>query len=349
MGSIRAIVIGIGSVGSGIHRVMLDKGVDIVGAIDADPAKAGQDLGQVLGLDRDLGVIVQSDEGKVLGHVPADIAVVSVATFEPTYPVYLACIDASLDVISTDDQATHPWALYPDQSIEIDRRARAQGVTVTASGNQDALGVHLPLLISGCCSEVRTITALVKTNLNNAGAQTCRDFHAGATLEAFHANVGGKQEFRPFRHYAESIAAGLGLTVTGVSLTDEPLTDETPVHCIPLATSIEPGLVTGKNTITEVTTEEGITIRAEYAVKVFAEEEQPKRVWQLSGTPDMNVDYTAPGVPPISRATQLVNRIPDVLNMSPGLVTIDAYPPLKYRHKPLHNYVRTGKKSKEIK
>ena len=68
-----------------------------------------------------LGVIVQSDAGKVLGHVPADIAVVSVATFEPTYPVYLACIDASIDVISTDDQATHPWALYPDQSIEIDR------------------------------------------------------------------------------------------------------------------------------------------------------------------------------------------------------------------------------------
>ena len=332
MSPIRAIVFGIGSVGSSIHRVMLEKGVVIVGAVDPDPQKLGRDLSEVIGLEPLSGVKVFSDANEVLDSAPADIAVVSVATYETSHPIYMKCIEAGLNVISTDDQCTFPWSLYPDLSLELDTAAKRYGVTVTASGNQDALGVHLPMLISGCCSEISSITAYVKTDLNNAGAQTCRDFHAGSSLGSFKASLGGKEEFRPFRHYAESIAAGLELGVSGVSFTDEPLVDEVPVTCKPLGIVIEPGRVTGKNTITEVATDQGIVIRAEYAVKVFAEGETPKRIWKIKGNPDMRVDYSAPGVPPISRATQLVNRIPDVIAMKPGLVTIDRYPPLRYRH-----------------
>ena len=332
MRPIRAIVFGIGSVGSSIHRVMLDKGIEIVGAIDPDPRKVGRDLSEAIGIKTPSGVTVSSDADEVIGSAPADIAVVSVATYQTSHPIYMKCIEAGLNVISTDDQCTFPWSLYPDLSDELDAAAKRHSVTVTASGNQDALGVHLPMLISGCCSEISSISALVKTDLNNAGAQTCRDFHAGASLEAFQASLGGREEFRPFRHYAESIAAGLKLDVSGVSFTDEPLFDKVPVTCRPLGIVIEPGRVTGKNTITEVATEQGIVIRAEYAVKVFAEKEKPNRIWEIKGNPDMRVDYTAPGVPPISRATQLVNRIPDVIAMEPGLVTIDRYPPLKYRH-----------------
>lgn len=335
MPPVRAIVFGIGSVGSSIHRVMLDKGVEIVGAVDSDPQKAGADLSDIIGRDEPTGITVFSDADRILQSTSADIAVVSVATYEISHSIYMKCVAAGVNVISTDDQCTYPWALYPDLSKRLDEAAKQQGVTITASGNQDALGVHLPMLISGCCSDISSITALVRTDLNNAGAQTCRDFHAGVEVEAFHASIGGKQEFRPFRHYAESIAAGLDLDVTDVSFTDEPLVDDVPVYCRPLDQMIEPGRVTGKSTITEIKTTQGIVIRAEYAVKVFAEGEMPRRVWSIRGNPDMYVDYTVPGVPSISRATQLVNRIPDVIAMVPGLVTIDRYPPLRYRHGPL--------------
>ncbi len=339
MSKLRAVVIGIGSVGSSLHKIMLEKGVEIVAAVDLDPSKKGKDLADVIGIEEKTNILISDNLEETLKAVDAEIAVVSVATFEISHPIYKKCVEAGLNVINTDDQCTFPFNLYPELSDELDALARKYGVTVTASGNQDALGVHLPVLISGCCSEISTITALVRTDLNNAGAQTCRDFHAGSTLGSFHSSIGEKYEFRPFRHYAESIASALGMTTIDVDFTDEPLTDTVPVFCKPLDMTIEPGLVTGKNTITEVFTDGGIIIRAEYAVKVFAEGELPKRVWKIEGNPDMNVDYTALGVPPISRATQLVNRIPDVINMTPGLISIDQYSPLRYRARPLHEYI----------
>jgi 4-hydroxy-tetrahydrodipicolinate reductase len=38
--------------------------------------------------------------------------------------------------------------------------------------------------------------------------------------------------------------------------------------------------------------------------------------------------------------TQMVNRIPDILNSESGLVTIEKLPKLKYRPYPLHYHVR---------
>lgn len=335
MRPIRALSIGIGTFGSGLVKLMLEKGVEIVGAVDADPAKTGRDLGEVAGLGRRLGILVHGRLGEALAGARADIAVASAATFETSQPIYLACADAGLDVIATDDQLGHPWAAFPELARELDDRARARGVTVSGSGNQDALGVHLPMLISGCCSGLVSISAEVRSDLNIIGAQTSRDFHVGESVEAARASIAAKGVLRPFRHYAESIAAGLGLTATGCRSEDTPLTEAEEVLCRPLGMAIPAGRVTGMRTVTEVTTEEGIAIAADYTVKLFSPEDRAARLWRIRGEPDMVVDFTCPAVPSRTRYTQVVNRIPDVLAMRPGLVTLEAYPPLRYRHGPL--------------
>lgn len=47
---IRAIQYGVGPIGAAIVRVMREKeAIQLIGAIDKDPAKAGRDLGEVVG------------------------------------------------------------------------------------------------------------------------------------------------------------------------------------------------------------------------------------------------------------------------------------------------------------
>ena len=61
MKKIKAVVYGVGTMNSIITRMLLDKGVEIIGAISRSPAKAGKDLGELTGLGRHLGVPVNND------------------------------------------------------------------------------------------------------------------------------------------------------------------------------------------------------------------------------------------------------------------------------------------------
>src|SRR6516165_9355049 len=71
---IRTIQYGIGPIGASIVKLLREKeSVDIVGAIDSDPAKIGKDLAEVVGAtDGPWGVRVSGDAKGVLGQ-SADI------------------------------------------------------------------------------------------------------------------------------------------------------------------------------------------------------------------------------------------------------------------------------------
>src|SRR5437762_1059035 len=66
MRRIKAVVYGVGSMGSVATRMMLEKGVDIVGALARSPEKVGHDLGEVAGLGFETGVTVEDDPDRVL-------------------------------------------------------------------------------------------------------------------------------------------------------------------------------------------------------------------------------------------------------------------------------------------
>ena len=80
MTPVRAIVYGVGAMGSIVARLLIEKGVEIVGAIGRSPEKLGRDLGDVAGLGSRTGVIVEPDARPALER-GADIAVVSVASY----------------------------------------------------------------------------------------------------------------------------------------------------------------------------------------------------------------------------------------------------------------------------
>ena len=59
MASIRVMHFGLGPIGAAVVKQVASRpGFKIVGGIDIDPAKVGRDLGDVVGLNRRLGVKV---------------------------------------------------------------------------------------------------------------------------------------------------------------------------------------------------------------------------------------------------------------------------------------------------
>ena len=68
MRRIKAIVYGVGAMNSVATRLMIEKGVDIVGALARSPEKVGHDLGDVAGLGFQTGVLIDDDPERVLAH-----------------------------------------------------------------------------------------------------------------------------------------------------------------------------------------------------------------------------------------------------------------------------------------
>ena len=67
MKQIRVLQWGLGAMGSGMARLMLEKtGLNIVAVVDGRPDYVGKDLGDILGIGKEVGVIVTNKPEDVL-------------------------------------------------------------------------------------------------------------------------------------------------------------------------------------------------------------------------------------------------------------------------------------------
>jgi 4-hydroxy-tetrahydrodipicolinate reductase len=114
MRRIKAVVYGVGSMGSVAARMMLEKGVDIVGALARSPEKVGRDLGEVAGLGFETGVTVEDDPDRVLSTRQVDIAVIAVASYmSDMYEHLRRCAEHGVNAVTISEEALYPWNSSP--------------------------------------------------------------------------------------------------------------------------------------------------------------------------------------------------------------------------------------------
>ena len=71
---VRVIQYGLGPIGSAMARHVVERqGLDLVAGIDVDPTKVGQDVGQIIGLDRLLGFKVADSLSTAMAQTEADV------------------------------------------------------------------------------------------------------------------------------------------------------------------------------------------------------------------------------------------------------------------------------------
>ena len=73
---IRVVIVGLGPIGAAVARQIVErKGFRLVGAVDIDPQKLGQDAARVIGLEKPLRVKVTNDIGKTIKAAKPHVAV----------------------------------------------------------------------------------------------------------------------------------------------------------------------------------------------------------------------------------------------------------------------------------
>lgn len=338
---IRAVVFGVGTMNTIATRMLLEKDVEIVGALARSDAKVGQDLGTVVGLGRELGVTIERDPRGLFARTKPDIAVVAVNSYMVDAVEQLrACAEYGVNVVTLSEEALFPWNTSPEITAELDQLAKSTGATITGTGHQDTYWVNIVAMMMGSCHTIEAVDGLVSWNVDDYGPEVVALQQVGTTPDQFHAWLASADRPPTFgRNVVDALVADVGLTPTNQTTRTRPDIAEVVVRSTSTGVEYAPGTVIGFTDVDQVETAEGITITYQMSGRVYTEAEHDVNEWSIKGEPDFVLSN---GVVPtsISTVTHLVNRIPDVINAEPGFVTIEKLPRLRFRAFPLHTYVR---------
>lgn len=213
MEKIKAIVYGVGAMGKIMTKFMVEKGVNIVGAIDINPEVVDKDLGDVAGLGYPLNVTISDNADAVLSEQKADITLIAVFTeMERMYPHLKKCIENGLNAITTSEKASYPWSISPELAAKLDKLAKEHGVTITGSGFQDGFWINGISVLTGASHTIKSVAAKVTYNVDDYGPGVAEYHHVGQTKEDFHRWLKEEgAELSIFRMHLEALIADSGL------------------------------------------------------------------------------------------------------------------------------------------
>ena len=347
---IKAVQYGVGKMSVYTMRYMLEKGIEIVGAIDVNPAVIGKDIGEILGKDK-LGVVVTDAKQarETLENTKPDVCIVTTRSlFSEVEEPFMLCAELGINAISTCEEAFYPQNSNPTLTKKIDELAKKNNCTITGTGYQDIYWGQLISSIAGSTQTIKKIKGSSSYNVEDYGIALAEAHGAGLTLEEFDKQVASSDrisaeerqkiidsgEFAPSYMWNVNgwLCSKLGLTIISQTQKCVPQTYKEDIYSSTLDMTIKAGDATGMSAVVTTETKEGITIESECIGKVYAPDEFDKNVWTVEGEPKTTITVERPATVELTCAT-VVNRIPDVIKAKPGYVTTEQIGDLHFKNK----------------
>ena len=355
---IRVVQYGTGKMSVYTMRYVYEKGAEIVGAIDVNPAVIGKDIGEIIG-GENKGVTVTALENaeEMLQQVKPDIAIVTtMSLLEDIKEAFMLCAKLGINAISTCEEAFFPFNSNPKVTNEIDKLAKENGCTITGSGYQDVYWGGLISAIAGSTQKITKIKGSSSYNVEDYGIALAEAHGAGLSLDEFDKKIASvdrmsdeeRQEIINSGNYTPSymwnvngwLCSKLGLTPISQTQKCVPQTYKEDIDSSTLGMTVRAGTATGMSAVVTTKTKEGITIETQCIGKVYSKEDYDKNEWTIEGEPNTTIVVSRPATVELTCAT-VVNRIPDVINSKPGYVSTDKLDELKYLVKPMNEYVKS--------
>ncbi len=318
---IRAIQYGVGPIGASIARLMREKqAIEIIGAIDTDPAKVGKDLGEVVGAaDAPWGVKISADAKEMLSKA-ADVVIHSTSSYLPKVTdQLLACLEAGACVVSTCEELSYPFRKYPDISAQLDGAAKDWGVALVGTGvNPGFVMDKMVLTLAAVSQRVEHARAVRIVNASHRRLPLQKKIGAGMTVDEFRAQVAaGVIKHHGLPESVAMVSDGLGLAVDEITETIEPAVATERITTEFL--SVEAGQVAGVHQIARGLANGKEKIYMELRMYVDAKESSDTIV--LTGHPTISLTIPGGTHGDIATAAVVVNTIPPILDAAAGLRT----------------------------
>lgn len=333
---IKVIQCGIGAIGTEVMKLVLEKqNIKVIAAVDVRDQIVGKDLGEVIGIGRDVGIKVTNKVGEVFKKIKADVVILTTLShFEEIFDTAREAIEAGKNVISTCEDAIFPWTRNPALAQKIDKLAKRKGVSFLATGiNPGFMMDYLPISLTSIMRKVDKIIIHRVANMASCGLVDWELFGYGKSIEAFNegltkGKIGG---FIAFRQIMEMVAKALNWGK--IDYKEEKMGLVSKSKRVAKCGIIEPGTVHAVKQIARGFKEgrEVMTFDEYFIINPDRNEDgmEAGNFITIEGEP--SVEVTATGEQAfrmaLTTAAHVVNSIPALVNAKPGLLTVDDLPP----------------------
>lgn len=345
MKNIRVILYGVGAVGSLIAKALLEKqGIKIVGAVDIAEDKLGKDLGEVLELNKKLGVKISKTADSALSKTKADIAVHATSSYlEDTYPQIASIVKKGVNVVSTCEELSYPHLTHPRLAKKLDVLAKKHNVTVLGTGiNPGFLMDTLVIILTAACQKIEKIEAVRVMNAATRRLPFQKKIGAGLTVKEFKNKIENKE-----------ITGHVGLKQSIAMIADtlkwklekivtepvQPVTAKKTVKS-PYIT-VKAGNVAGLRQKAEGVSKGKKLITLDFQAYIGAEEEYDAIT--ILGVPNVKQKIQPCVHGDLGTVAVITNSIPKVINAPAGLLTMKDLPVPSAAVEDMRKYVKIEK------
>jgi len=323
---IRVLHFGLGPIGAAIvKQVAARAGFRVVGGVDIDPAKAGRDLGDIVGLTRRLGVKVWDDAKKALKATKPDVVVLCTSSsIKKVMPQIETILKARKPIVSTTEELSYPGYTHIRQARQIHAWAKKAKVGILGTGVNPGFAMDaLPIALTAVCERVERVTVNRVQDARIRRLPFQQKIGAGLTTEQFQRKVDdGSVRHVGLTESIAMIADALGWTLDRISDDIRPKLATVTISIEFLA--VDPGYVSG-------IIQDGVGYRkGEPVIRLHMEAylgapESYDSV-DIEGSPRLSMKVAGGIHGDVATASIVVNSIPKVLAAPPGLHTMRDLP-----------------------
>lgn len=347
--SLRVVQYGCGKMSKYTMRYVYEKGGEIVGALDINPAVIGKDIGTIMECE-DKGVVVTdvANARELLAELKPDACIVTTMSLLGDLEEALTiCAELGINAITTCEEAFFSWNSNPTLTKKLDELAKQNNCTITGSGYQDIFWGQLISSICGATQSIKRIVGESWYNVEDYGIALAEAHGAGYTLAEFDEKIASidrmsdeeRQKLIDSGEYAPSymwnvngwLCDKLGLTPTHQSQECVPETYHEDIESSTLGMTVKAGDATGMSAVVTTETKEGITLVTKCVGKVYAPDEFDINEWTVEGEPNTTITVQRPATVELTCAS-IVNRLPDLVAAKPGFVPTAEFGELNFKH-----------------
>ena len=319
---IRVLHVGLGPIGAAVARqIVARKGFRIVGAVDIDARKVGQDVGAVIDAGRKLRVKVGVDIGKTIKASQPDVAVLCTSSsLKGVLPELLEVLKHRVPIVTTTEEAAYPQRANRAVAKRIDEAAKKARVGVLGTGVNPGFTMDaLPIALSSVCERVDRVEVRRVQDARSRRLPFQQKIGAGLTPEEFQRKVeSGSVRHVGFTESIQMIGDAMGWKLD--EITDEVSSKIADKAVASEWLSVEAGQVCGiiQDGVGLVKGDPRITLRLE--AYLGATESYDSVL--IDGLPRIysKIDGGIHG--DVATASIAVNSIPAILSATPGLRTM---------------------------
>jgi 2,4-diaminopentanoate dehydrogenase len=320
----RVALVGLGPIGVEVGRAVLGRsGIEILGAADPAPDKAGRMLGELLGGDAPFPVAPSTRALYSLtapGRSPRDVVLLCTGSrLESVAPQIVEAVEAGFHVVSTCEELSFPDLKHAELAQKIDATARQHHVGVLGTGVNPGLVMdRLALAAASACVKVEKVKVTRVVDAAKRRGPLRAKVGAGLSKEEFEAGVGARRLGHVgLSESAAMIAVGLGFPIDEITETIEPVLADRETE------GVAAGRVRGLHQIALVRAMGEMKVELDLTMAVG--EDAFDRI-EIQGDPPVNLTVTGGFHGDRATVGCVVNAVPFIVQAPPGVHTVVTLP-----------------------